>query len=311
MQVLGDVASEGFTHADLQEAAKAWQELGCATELIALHTHIESAPPAYVLVVRRGAQALLHSASSPRTTADDLFEEQLALPVDKNAFMKGRVVNKRARYNLCFGPDAQEPNYKLKRGRIVAFRDVPVLRSIRDRLQSVLGPKGDSLMCELNLYYDPSVCGIGFHGDTERRKVVCVRLGASIPLHYRWFLHCRPVGEPVSLSMHHGDMYVTDEKAVGFDWRRRSVLTLRHAAGAPKFLAVKRPPYSCKLNRRAAHTPSDARKEGKKKKRGSSGRRPAEKIVTKKKKQRTTSCSSVTAVEGCNAGAHTSCGHVQ
>ena len=125
MQVLGDVASEGFTHADLQEAAKAWQELGCATELIALHTHIESAPPAYVLVVRRGAQALLHSASSPRTTADDLFEEQLALPVDKNAFMKGRVVNKRARYNLCFGPDAQEPNYKLKRGRIVAFRDVP------------------------------------------------------------------------------------------------------------------------------------------------------------------------------------------
>ena len=44
MQALRDVASKGFTHADLQEAAKVWQELGCATELAALHTHVEGAP---------------------------------------------------------------------------------------------------------------------------------------------------------------------------------------------------------------------------------------------------------------------------
>ncbi len=34
--------------------------------------------------------------------ADDLIREQLRLTVDKKAFMKGRVVNKLARHNLCF-----------------------------------------------------------------------------------------------------------------------------------------------------------------------------------------------------------------
>ena len=101
-------------------------------------------------------------------------------------------------------------------------------------------------MCELKLDY---VCGIGFHGDTERRKVVCVRLGASF--HFTvsidsYTAGCRPVGEPFSLSLHHGDMYVTDEKAAGLHWRRRrSVLALRHAVGVPKRLAVKRKSTSC------------------------------------------------------------------
>ena len=41
---------------------------------------------------------------------------------------------------------------------------------------------------EGNYYYDIKKCGIGFHGDAERRKVVGIRLGDSIPLHFQWFL---------------------------------------------------------------------------------------------------------------------------
>jgi hypothetical protein len=57
-----------------------------------------------------------------------------------------------------------------------------------------------------NLYYDISCCGIGFHGDSERRKVVAVRLGAAFPLQFQWFLRSAPLGQRVNVDLHHGDM---------------------------------------------------------------------------------------------------------
>ena len=39
--------------------------------------------------------------------------------------------------------------------------------------------------------------------------------------------------------LNHGDFYVMSEKTVGFDWKRKSILTLRHAAGAKKYLTIK------------------------------------------------------------------------
>jgi hypothetical protein len=44
------------------------------------------------------------------------------------------------------------------------------------------------------MYYDVSKCGIGFHGDAERIKVIAIRLGESMPLHYQWFQNSKPVG---------------------------------------------------------------------------------------------------------------------
>jgi alkylated DNA repair dioxygenase AlkB len=170
--------------------------------------------------------------------ADDMFQESYALDVDKKAFMRGRVVNKRARYNVCFGPHAQQPDYEAKKGRIVAFRDVPLLDTFRKALSMPLNDKAKDLMGELNLYYDTTKCGIGFHGDTERRLVVCARLGTSIPLHYQWFHRSEPVGKRISLTLHHGDVYVMSAKAVGYDWKCRSRYTLRHAAGCKKFLTI-------------------------------------------------------------------------
>jgi hypothetical protein len=34
-------------------------------------------------------------------------------------------------------------------------------------------------------------------------------------------------------------MYVMSYKAVGFDWKKKSIMTLRHAAGSDKFLVIK------------------------------------------------------------------------
>ena len=93
-------------------------------------------------------------------------------------------MNKHARYNLCFAQQGQTANFASGLGTVIAYSDVPLLSVIRDTLPSIVGEKAKELACEGNYYYDASKCGIGFHGDAERRKVIGLRLGASIPLHY-------------------------------------------------------------------------------------------------------------------------------
>ena len=91
----------------------------------------------------------------------------------------------------------------------------------------------------MNYYYDISKCGIGFHGDSERKIVICTRLGATIPMHFQWFYKFKPIGERVIFNANHGDIYIMSEKTVGTDWKKSSIPTLRHAAGSAKFTTIK------------------------------------------------------------------------
>ena len=154
-------------------------------------------------------------------------------------FAYGRVVQKHARHNLCFAEDAQEPDYASGKGRVVAFGDLPGLSKVRQSLPLFFGMKGEQMVCEGNRYYDISKTGIGYHGDAERRKVIAVRLGANFPLQYQWFREGEPIGLPIRLNLHHGDVYVMSQKAAGTDWKKKKDFTLRHAAGADKYLQTK------------------------------------------------------------------------
>lgn len=116
---------------------------------------------------------------------------------------------------------------------------VPLLTGVRASLRGFLGEQASDLKAEGNLYYDVSRCGIGWHGDSERRLVVALRLGETMPLAYQWFQNGTPQGNPTVLQLHHGDMYVMSDKATGHDWKKRKIYTLRHAAGCPKYLARK------------------------------------------------------------------------
>jgi len=71
-----------------------------------------------------------------------------------------------------------------------------------------------------NYYYDPSKCEIGFYGDTQRKIVIAVRLGQSLPLHYQWFYQSKSIGQQIELMIHHGNIYVMSIKAVGTDWKK-------------------------------------------------------------------------------------------
>ena len=124
--------------------------------------------------------------------------------------MRGRMVNK-----LCFGNTHREPNIEEGKCTLVAFSEVSLLQKARDGLPGMLGtPKASSLLAELNYYYNVGRCGIGYHGDTERRLVVAIRVGAAMPLYYQWYQDHVPVGDTFSVTLEEGDMYVMGSKAV-------------------------------------------------------------------------------------------------
>lgn len=263
MQQIGKLSECGFSREDILSARQWFEDAGAHCELADLDALLPldlqkgclqgSEYPGggcLLLVVRGGVNVLLSNMSA---NADLLYAEQRALPVDTHAFMYGRVVNKHARYNLCFAPEGQEPDYAEGRGRIIPFDSVPLTAHLHRRLGEVLGPVGADLAVEGNYYYNPSKCGIGFHGDAERRKVVGVRLGMSMPFVFSWFLRGEAVpGAAMSLTLNHGDLYVMMEKTCGFDWRLKRVPTLRHAAGCAKYTQIPGPRKSKKRKREEA-----------------------------------------------------------
>jgi hypothetical protein len=69
--------------------------------------------------------------------------------------------------------------------------------------------------------------------------VIAIRTGSnSMKLHYQWFFDSKKIGKNFSINIAPGDLYVMSEKAVGTDWKRKSILTLRHATGASKYTDV-------------------------------------------------------------------------
>lgn len=237
MQILGDILKDGYTLEELNNAKNWFEARNNECELINLKDYIlnlvDDNYDAYILIIRNGLNSILHTSS-------DFFNEQNELEKDTKVYMRGAVKNKLARYNLCFADVSQEPDYENKKGRVVAFEDVPLLNKVRVVLHEIMNTdKAKNLYAEGNYYYDINKCGIGFHGDSERKTVIGIRVGASMPLHFQWFQKSIPIGERCELLLHDADIYIMSERATGFNWKKRLIPTLRHAAGCKKYLTIK------------------------------------------------------------------------
>ncbi len=212
---------------------------------------------AYILIIRKGVNILMDDDKY----SDNIMEEQINLDWDKKAYMRGRVVNKRARYNLCYSDNEQEPDYDNKKGRIIKYSDIPYSSKLKIEIENILN---DSLLdihpsdyssdnkfkfeMEGNYYFDNNKCGISYHGDGERKIVIAIRLGDTVPIVYRWYHKSKPIDKYTNYDENNnymkfdidgGDIYIMSEKATGYDWLKKNILTLRHAAGANKFINIK------------------------------------------------------------------------
>lgn len=231
MQKIGQLHLEGYSVNKLKNLMEYLVEKEFQVEYVDISYDGNEAG---VLVIRKGIQKILKTDNN----TEEITKEHRILPMDTKAFMKGRVVNKIARYNLCFDEESQEPNYEEGRGRIVTFSQVPLTKIVRKTVSDWLG-EIEPLKAEANYYYDIGKCGIGYHGDSERRKVIAFRLGETIPICFQWFQKSIPVGDKIEISLEDGDMYIMSEKAVGFDWKKKLIPTVRHATGCVKYTEYK------------------------------------------------------------------------
>ena len=185
----------------------------------------------------------------------------------KEVKVRGKRMNKRARTNLCFVPDReQEPAVFEGKGTIYDLKKMKFLNSAVERLRDdiakgliAIGSKTKVIInvVEGNRYYDLKTTGIGFHGDTERVVVICLSIGGwNYPMRWQWFKDGMPVGKPIDIRLNSGDVYIMSEKSVGADWKKSSIYTLRHAAGADKYRSLtkwdkRRPAYEARMKRKA------------------------------------------------------------
>ena len=250
MEKIGEMAEHGFSVARLKKACKKFEKEGYKAEVIDLNALLprtirDESEEAAVLLVRNGVEAVLSS----KRGANKLMKEQKELKWDTKTKMKGKMVVKHARSNVCYADFSQKANLeKLYRkqqegkpmkeepkGTVHDFDDLKYLKRVREVLPEYLGSKADGLLAEGNYYFDAENTGIGFHGDFERRIVIALRLGTSIPLYYQWYYKSELVGRELKLMLNHSDLYIMSQKATGQDWNKRNIYTLRHAAGADKY----------------------------------------------------------------------------
>lgn len=237
MQMIGERRARGISDALLEDCTH------CSSKLVPLEMEGSirvppNMPLANVLVIPDGVDKLLGPGAK-----DAMYAEMLEQPYDRQ-FLHARrkiVMNKHGRFNNCYADEAQKPDIPAGKGTVVAFGDAPLVGKLRDALPTLfktdaVSKEVTALNAETNLYYDVSnkKVGIGWHGDTERRIVVGVRLGNAserCPLRFKWYNQCTPVSDEIEIPLKHGDIYVMGEKATGYDWMTKWKMTLRHGVG--------------------------------------------------------------------------------
>lgn len=257
MQKIGHMSENGFSLHDLKLAQKYFKNKGCNASIIKLndylplensiqnleeikHLKIARKEPefeAYILIVRDGLKCLDEKK-------ENLLTELLLFEWDTKLYNERRdiVQNKNARHNLNFDKIGQVANFEEGKGTTIPWNNVPLVNKLKKSLVDAFGDSAKGLKCEGNKYYNYIKTGIGYHGDTERRKVIGVRLGKSMNMHFMWYYNFEPRGKNVSFVLNSGDIYCMSEKTVGTDWKANlskgwinKRYTLRHAAGAPVY----------------------------------------------------------------------------
>lgn len=232
--------SEGFSVTDLREIQKKFDKYG---ELVmisdVLPENLRKENEAAVLIIRNGANILLKD----KWGKNKLFMEQQNQVVYDDKFWssrQNRTMNKRARKNTTFGPEDVKHSEDYRVFTVNSFARLPCLNQIRLRLSEYLGVKAEGLNAEGNFYFEDK-SGIGFHGDAERKIVICLSLGTTSTLRFCWRMPktSKKYGNSIDIILEHGDIYIMSEKATGYDWKHSSKVRVVHAAGNSKYITHK------------------------------------------------------------------------
>ena len=256
MEMLGNLGKEGsgFTTKDLLNIKSFVEELKIKCDYYDLSNNeavvVNKVKGKYVKTDKKKAAGVLILRNFlNKETVNKVYNDVTSVEWDTKYYdtRRGVVLNKLARQNIVFlkGKE-QSPDYENKKGTIVDWTKLRnfnrVLEELFELINSVTDGKAEGLIAEGNRYIKSKVVkgkskkvnnGIGWHGDAERRKVVCICIGGvDYCMKWQWFNKHRPLNsEPFEVSLNSGDIYIMSEEAVGQKWKSSSIYTLRHCAG--------------------------------------------------------------------------------
>jgi hypothetical protein len=222
----GTISDSGYSSDDLDKVSKYFSkkvvERIDLTSYLGNENYVGKKPE--LLIVRNAIEN--HSK---------IFKELNNLEWDAKYFdtRRQKVLNKHARTNLCFSNYSQKADFENKKGTVINYDEVPELNIAKKLIMECINE--EKLECEGNNYNNIHKNGIGWHGDAERKKVIALRLGESMPICFNWFNQSKPIGTKFTTQINSGDVYIMSEKTTGYDWKKRSIYTLRHSAGADKY----------------------------------------------------------------------------
>ena len=197
---------------------------------------------AYFLVANDLIGCILRSLGYTKT---QLMSEVMSKFWDEHYWdtRRQKVLNKHARRNNVISHFDQEAKYDEGKGTVHNINNMKIMNLLKKEFAS-WGEKFDFACAEGNDYPDggKKKNGIGWHGDTERRRVLAMRLGLnpSMPFYYRWKYKHTEIGKIAKFDINEGDVMIMSEWAVGTEWKKSSQVTLVHATGASKYVKPKR-----------------------------------------------------------------------
>ena len=199
-------------------------------EGIVIPEKCEKPKDAYLMVVRNFLAKNVH---------ENFKKELNSYEWDRKYYdtRRGKVLNKLARANVCYGKIRRAADFENKKGTIIGFDQSPLVEHLLKVVEILM--EDENLIVEGNQYDDVNKNGIGPHGDTERVCVACLRVGASMPMKFGMFWNCKLRGKSFQTIINGGDLYFMSEEAVGAEWKKKSKWVWRHCAGAPKYLKMK------------------------------------------------------------------------
>ncbi len=193
-------------------------------------------PRAKIVVIRNFAAHVL-GASSVEETFDTLCGMHYDTKVKSNYGEK--LVNQQARHTTMLLPDQEVivTDEERMQGK-ASINDLNLLPLVKRTKELMEQEFGASLpVADVNHYYNPLKCGLGWHGDAERNINMILRFGArsvEMPLNIQWFFNRSPYGKIIQIPLRAGDLLIFSHKALGTDFVTPPLArpTLRHAVGA-------------------------------------------------------------------------------
>lgn len=221
-QRMGTPDGQGYSPTRLRELHARFPDTTCLHELRKLCAD-PRADDACVLVARL-----------PHRVADEtLVEMQSVVNYSEYAHRYGKKVKARSRNVGFLGSTSAPEDPDVNAPAKTAWADLPGCTRVRETLHALLEDGGASEAVAIR-YNNVDECGIRWHGDAERSKTLIARFGSNSarhPLFFMWYCNNVPISEPYAIPLAHGEVAIPSFKAVGSDYKRSSIPTLRHATG--------------------------------------------------------------------------------